>query len=78
MSVSLTLTTYTQEGLFMEYKLNWFYDWAYEAMFDLVFAVLLTTDVYIFLIILIIPSLTSSLLAWQMDVICSFQCFLTP
>lgn len=62
----------------MEYRPDWFYGRAYEAMFDLVFAVLLATDIYLFLIILIIPSLTSSLSAWQMDVICSFQCFLTP
>lgn len=62
----------------MEYKLNWFFDRAYKAMFDLVLAVLLATDVYLFLIILIIPSLTSSLSAWQMNVICSFQGFLTP
>lgn len=47
----------------MEYRTNWFYGRAYEAMFDLVFAVLLATDVYLFLIILIIPSLTSSLSA---------------
>lgn len=39
----------------MEYGLNWFYDRAYEAMFDLVFAVLLATDVYLSHIILITP-----------------------
>lgn len=49
--ISVSLTRCTQKGLFKKYTLSLFYNQGYKAMFDLMFAILLATDVYLFLII---------------------------